>query len=224
MRTSARNLWASSAIRRSLLGPRSNRISLTPGLTLATQRSDREKGLPMPKWRNSKDPLVDSAVLPKRKGTRPRTIRGPLHVQCSDHGDDKLLRQVVEEVLSWSDIKAVPSSLGDTDSLSLRIREDLAVEDARIFITGTEFGKVLFAMPTIHLTLPLPSAHWTIVQGWGEPHFSQTGYQLKLTTVGCRIVNHKHSIDFGKAVNRSVITRSHTSEAIQCVQTFTDSA
>jgi hypothetical protein len=58
---------------------------------------------------NAKDILSGSQDLPIRKGKRPVTIRGPLHVQCSNHGDYRLLRQLVEEVAAWPGIEASPN-------------------------------------------------------------------------------------------------------------------
>lgn len=121
--------------------------------------------------RKPKDSLRDALNLPIRTGKRPITIRGPLHVQCSNHGDDRLLRQLVEEVANWPGIEARPFPVGSADLVSFRVGEDLATDDASIFITGREFGRVLFGAPTIYLSLPLSCAHWTIVRGWAEPHF-----------------------------------------------------
>ena len=42
---------------------------------------------------------IGSAGLPARKGQRPQTIRGPLHIQCNGHGDSKYLNQLVGQVL-----------------------------------------------------------------------------------------------------------------------------
>ena len=115
--------------------------------------------------------INDSANLPPRRGKRPITLRGPLHVQCSDNGDEGLLRGLVEEVGAWSNIEAGPFPIGSAELVSFRVDEDLANDDLSIFITGREFGRVLFGAPTIYLTLPLSCAHWAIVRGWAEPHF-----------------------------------------------------
>jgi hypothetical protein len=115
-----------------------------------------------------------SLTLPTRRGRRPTTIRGPLHVQCSDNGDDRLLRELVGEVAAWPGVEASPSPVGSGALVSLRVNEGQATDDRSIFITGTEFGRVLFGAPTIYLTLPLSCAHWTIVRGWAEPHFSSS--------------------------------------------------
>jgi hypothetical protein len=61
--------------------------------------------------------------------------------------------------------------------VSLRLNEALATDDRSTFITGREFGRVLFGAPTIYLTLPLSCAHWAIVRGWAEPHFA-SGFGL----------------------------------------------
>jgi len=43
---------------------------------------------------------IESASLPARKGQRPQTIRGPLHIQCNGHGDPNYVNQLVDRVLS----------------------------------------------------------------------------------------------------------------------------
>jgi hypothetical protein len=113
----------------------------------------------------------ESLPLPLRRGRRPTTIRGPLHVQCSDHGDERFLRDLVEEVVAWPAVEARPWPVGRGDLVSLRLLEGQATDERSIFITGTEFGRVLLGAPTIYLTLPLSWAHWAIVRGWAEPHF-----------------------------------------------------
>jgi hypothetical protein len=64
--------------------------------------------------------------------------------------------------------------VGSGDLVSRRVNEGQATDDQSIFITGREFGRVLFDAPAIYLTLPLSWAHWTIVRGWAEPHFSSS--------------------------------------------------
>ena len=116
--------------------------------------------------------IADLRSLPVRKGRRPVTVRGPLHVQCSDNSDHMLLRELVEEVSAWPGIEASPLPVGGGGLVSFRVDEGLASDDLSNFISGTEFARVLFGAPTIYLTLPLSCAHWTIVRGWAEPHFS----------------------------------------------------
>jgi hypothetical protein len=118
--------------------------------------------------------LIISPSLPNRRGKRPVTIRGPLHVQCSDHGDDIELHHLVDEVIAWPDVEAGPSPVGSAGLVSLKVGEEVAIADPSAFITGREFGRVLFGAPTIHLRLPLSWAHWAIIRGWAEPHFSSS--------------------------------------------------
>jgi hypothetical protein len=119
--------------------------------------------------------LVDNPLkLPIRRGKRPITIRGPLHVQCNDNRDDRLLRRLVDEVIAWPDLEAGPLPVGSADLISLKIREEVAAEEPSVFIGGREFARVLFGAPTIYLTLPLSCAHWAIIRGWAEPHFSSS--------------------------------------------------
>jgi hypothetical protein len=112
--------------------------------------------------------------LPHRRGRRPVTVLGPLHVQCSGHGDERTLRDLVNDVIAWPDVEAGPSPDGRADVVSLQIGEEVATGDPSVFITGREFGRVLFGSPTIYLTLPTSWAHRAVVRGWAEPHFSSS--------------------------------------------------
>jgi hypothetical protein len=112
--------------------------------------------------------------LPMRKGGRPKTIIGSLHVQCNGHGDPKYLNQLVNDVLSWPHMEPTPTSSNHRDKVSIRLKEIAATDDSSAFINGTEFGRMLLASPTIILVLPLVCAHWAIVKGWAEPHYLQS--------------------------------------------------
>ena len=145
------------------------------------------------------------ASLPIRKGNRPITIRGPLHVQCSDNNDARLLRELVEEVTAWPGIEARPSPVGSGELVSLRIDESLASDDLSNFITGKEFARVLFGAPSIYLTLPLSCAHWAVVRGWAEPHYSGS---FGLMPPGVMVVYTPRDED-EKAVCRSLFLTSY---------------
>jgi hypothetical protein len=112
-----------------------------------------------------------SKALPVRNGVRPRTIIGPLHVQCDGHGDPKYLKQLLNDVLSWPHIESTLTSPNQLDKVSIRLQEIAATNDSSAFISDTEFARVLLAAPTIILVLPLVCAHWAIVKGWAEPHY-----------------------------------------------------
>jgi hypothetical protein len=131
----------------------------------------------MDRFESAKNLIPISPGLPKRRGKRPLTIGRPLHVQCGDHGDVRALRDLVDEVIAWPHIEAGPLPIANEDLISLQVAQDVATEDPSVFITGREFGRVLFGATTIYLTLPLVSAHWAIVRGWAEPHLS-SGFGL----------------------------------------------
>jgi hypothetical protein len=128
----------------------------------------------MDRFRSANNLVTISPSLPNRRGKRPVTIRGPLHVQCGNHGDDRELHHLVDEVIAWPDIEAGPLPVGSAGLVSLKVGEEVATADPSAFITGREFGRVLFGAPTIYLTLPLSWAHWAIIRGWAEPHFSSS--------------------------------------------------
>jgi len=112
-----------------------------------------------------------SNAIPIRKGLRPRTLSGPLHIQCTGHGDRKYLEQLLAHVLSWPHIEALPTIAGRPDTIPIRIENEAAVNDSSAFISAREFARVLLGAQTIYLALPLVCAHWAIVRGWAEPHF-----------------------------------------------------
>ena len=112
-----------------------------------------------------------SSDLPARKGSRPKTIVGPLHIQCNGHGDPKYLTQLVEDVLTWPHIEPMPPLVSPPDIIPIRLEEVATTSDFSAFISHREFARVLLGAPTIYLALPLVSAHWAIVRGWAEPHY-----------------------------------------------------
>jgi hypothetical protein len=112
-----------------------------------------------------------SEAIPVRKGARPKTIIGPLHVQYSGHGDPKYLKQLFNDILSWPYIEPTPTAPNHLDKVSIRLQKIAATNDSSPFISGTEFARVLLAASTIVLVLPLACAHWAIVKGWAEPHY-----------------------------------------------------
>ena len=114
---------------------------------------------------------IGSDSLPARKGKRPRTIRGPLHVQCNGHGDAKYLNQLVDQVLTWPHIESSPPPVSSPNTIRIRLAETVTTDEPSAFLTAREFGRVLWGSPTIYLALPLVCAHWAIVRGWAEPHY-----------------------------------------------------
>jgi hypothetical protein len=43
--------------------------------------------------------------IPTRKGIGPKTVRGPLHIQCDGSGDGGRFRELIAEVLSWPNVE-----------------------------------------------------------------------------------------------------------------------
>lgn len=114
---------------------------------------------------------IRSDGLPRRKGAKPRTFRGPLHIQCNGHGDPKYLNQLIAEVLTWPHIESASSVVNRRKTFSIRLTEIAAAGDPSAFIIGREFARVLLQAPTIYLALPFEAAHWAEFRGWTEPHY-----------------------------------------------------
>src|ERR1700716_1669383 len=114
---------------------------------------------------------IGSDGLPTRRGRRPKTIRGPLHIQCNGHGDLKYLNQLVDEVLTWPYIESAQPFISRSNTIPIRLIEMAASSDPSAFINEREFARVLLGAPTIYLVLPLVSAYRAIVRGWAEPHY-----------------------------------------------------
>ena len=110
-------------------------------------------------------------TIPKRKGTRPPTIRGPLHLQCGDSGDAKYLRKLITEILSWPDVESTPPIGRSPDLISIHLKRAEGVIGSSAATSVREFAKVYLEAATIHVTLPLVTAHWAILGGWAEPHY-----------------------------------------------------
>jgi hypothetical protein len=124
-----------------------------------------------PKIENiTEGPFAPNAI-PSRKGSRPKTMVGPLHIQCNGHGDPKYLKQLVRDVLTWPYIEPTPSFVSLPDTIPIRLEEVATSSDSSAFIGEREFARVLLGAPTIYLALPLVTAHWAIVRGWAEPHY-----------------------------------------------------
>lgn len=109
--------------------------------------------------------------LPTRKGSRPKMLPGPLHIQCSGHGDRKYIDQLVSDVLRWPYVEGLADSSDPPTAIPFRFQENVATLDSAPFIKAREFARVLLGAPTIYLALPLEYAHWAIVKGWAEPHY-----------------------------------------------------
>jgi hypothetical protein len=124
-----------------------------------------------------------SEGLAVRRGRRPKTIIGPLHIQCNDHGERKYLDQLINDVLSWPYIEPMSKSLNHLDRVSIRLQEIAATDDFAAFIHDTEFARVHLQAPKIVMVLPLVCAHWAIVKGWAEPHYFHSFGLLPAGTV-----------------------------------------
>src|SRR5260370_135345 len=120
----------------------------------------------MPSSENVTAESFASNAIPVRKGARPKTIMGPLHIQCNGHGDPIYLKQLVDDVLTWPHIESTPPSVSPPGTIPIRLEQVAASSDSSAFISAREFGRVLWGAPTIYLALPLVSAHWAIVREW----------------------------------------------------------
>src|SRR5215469_9965671 len=109
--------------------------------------------------------------LPRRKGPRPTTLRGPLHIQCNGYGDPQHLDALTTAALGWPYVESNPPDNNSSNTIPLRLEETAAGYNFAAFISPREFGRVLTGAPTIYLALPLVCAHWAIVRSWAEPHY-----------------------------------------------------
>ena len=109
--------------------------------------------------------------LPRRKGLRPATLRGPLHIQCNGHGHPQYLDELTTAALSWPYVETEVPDSRSSNIIPLRLQENAAGYNFAAFISPKEFGRVLTGTPTIYSALPLVCAHWAIVRGWAEPHY-----------------------------------------------------
>ena len=109
--------------------------------------------------------------IPTRKGRRPSTICGPLHIQWSGSGDTKCVRGLITEVLTWPDVESTPPVVNSPDLISIRLKQAQGATRSSAATAVKEFAKVYLEASTIYLTLPLVTAHFAILHGWAEPHY-----------------------------------------------------
>lgn len=109
--------------------------------------------------------------IPTRKGTRPKTIRGLLHIQCDGNGDARYFRELIAKVLGWPNVESTPSLESSPDLMCIHLRQDQGTNGPLAGTTVKKFAEVYLDAATINLTLPLVTAHWAIVRGWAEPHY-----------------------------------------------------
>jgi hypothetical protein len=76
--------------------------------------------------------------LPSRKGPRPATLRGPLHIQCNGHGDPQHLGKLTSAVLSWPHVETNLPDDDSSNSIPLRLQETAMGYNFAAFIRPRE--------------------------------------------------------------------------------------
>ena len=109
--------------------------------------------------------------IPVRKGTRPNTICGPLHIQSSGGGCAKYFPKLINEVLAWPRVECTPPIVRSSDLISIHLKQAEGAIGSSAITSVKQFANVYLDGPTIHLALPLVAAHWAILRGWAEPHY-----------------------------------------------------
>jgi hypothetical protein len=130
--------------------------------------------------------------FPKRKGKRPKTIVGPLHIQCEGHGDPKYSIQLAKDVLTWTHIDSTSSSGMSVGIVRFRLEETASSNEPSAFIGAREFARIHLGVPTLVLALPVVWAHCAIVQGWAEPHYLRS---VGLMPPGAVLVYSPRNVD-----------------------------
>jgi hypothetical protein len=95
--------------------------------------------------------------IPVRKGTRPNTICGPLHIQCSGNGGAKFFRKLITEVLAWPRVECTPPIVRSPDLISIHLKQAEGAIGSSAITSVKEFANVYLDGPTIHLALPFSS-------------------------------------------------------------------
>jgi hypothetical protein len=177
-------VWGEAGSKDTIKGAmKGKNISSNQGGTFFDPRPDQRKSVRM-SLRKDNSIVAPFGVedLPHRKGPRPRTMRGPLHIQRNAHGHPKYLNQLVSEVLTWPHIESIPSVTFSPKIISIRLQPLAASRDPSAFITGREFARVLTVIPTIYLALPFDCAHWAALRGCTEPHYLRSHGMISVST------------------------------------------
>lgn len=121
--------------------------------------------------------------IPTRKRIRPKTICGPLHIQCDGNGDVRYFRELIAEVLGWPNVESTPSLESFPDLMCIHLRQGQDTNGSLAETAVKKFAEVYLDAATINLTLPLVTAHWAIVRGWAEPHYLSSHGLMRAGTV-----------------------------------------
>jgi hypothetical protein len=80
--------------------------------------------------------------IPARKGTRPHTICGPIHIQCDGSEDTKYLGTLFSEVLTWPHVESTPPIANYPDIISIHLKQAQGANSSQTTTAVKEFAKV----------------------------------------------------------------------------------
>ena len=113
-----------------------------------------------------------TAVLPRRRGSRPRTTPTNPHTQLDQQPTDlTFVTELRRRAFSLPDVEERPSAISVPGARALWLQTGAPTGPRTAFMVGREFAHFHPAPDhSLHLTLPPDRVEAVIERGWGEMH------------------------------------------------------
>jgi hypothetical protein len=121
---------------------------------------------------------VNERVLPRRRGSRPRTTPTNPHTQLEQNPQREVVGELARRVFALPGVEERPSAISVPGARALWLREELPTGTQEAFMIGREFAHI-HPMPdgSLHVSLPSEVAQEAIRKGWAEQHpVARMGY------------------------------------------------
>ncbi len=117
------------------------------------------------------DRSMNGYILPKRRGSRPRTTPTNPHTQLEQNPEREVVDELARKVFALPDVEEHPSAISVPGARALWLREDVPAGPPEAFMIGREFAHI-HPMPdgSLHAALPPETAQEAIRKGWAEQH------------------------------------------------------
>ena len=114
---------------------------------------------------------MNERVLPKRRGSRPRTTSTNPHTQLEQNPEREVVEELARRVFALPDVEERPSAISVPGARALWLREEVPDGPPEAFVIEREFAHI-HPMPdgSLHAALPQEVAQEAVKKGWAEQH------------------------------------------------------
>ncbi len=128
--------------------------------------------------RGKADREMIGSVLPKRRGSRPRTTPTNPHTQLEQNPEGQVVDELARRVFALPAVEERPSAISVPGARALWLSEEVPAGPPEAFMIGREFAHI-HPMPdgSLHAALPPEVAQEAVEKGWAEQHpVARMGY------------------------------------------------